>query len=132
MIKNMANPNIISVSFQTMSMPDPFNIIFFTIIINHFAGMIFDIHCKIHGIFSIGNINPESIIVGSNNPMTEIIKATSCVFAMVEIKMPKDKVVSTNNNNSNSSNKRFPLIGTPNTKYPRSSTIIEIIKAKNI
>ena len=77
MMKNMAKPEIISVSFHTISIPDPLSIIFFTIIINHFAGMILEIHCNILGIFSIGNINPESIIVGSNKPITDIINATS-------------------------------------------------------
>ena len=47
------------------------------IIINHFAGITLEIHCNIQGIFSIGNIKPERIIVGSNKPITEIINATN-------------------------------------------------------
>lgn len=83
---------------------------------NHFAGMITEIHCKIFGIFSIGKINPERIIVGSKSPITDSIKATSCVFAIVEIRIPRERVVNTNSNNSNNNNARLPLTGTPNTK----------------
>ena len=59
-------------SFQMNITPVPFIMICFKIEINHLAGMIVDSHCSIKGIFSIGKINPERIIVGNINAIMEM------------------------------------------------------------
>jgi hypothetical protein len=47
----------------------------FTIIMNHFAGMMLLITCMGKGILFIGNINPDRIITGSIKPINDNIIA---------------------------------------------------------
>ena len=103
------------VSFQIIPNPEPLSIIPLMIIMNHFAGIICEINCNITGMFSIGNTKPDNRIVGNNNPINDNINATCCVCDMIDIKMPRERVVILNNNISNNNKIRLPLTGTPKT-----------------
>lgn len=56
--------------------------------IYHRAGIIHDNHCSGTGIFSIGNIMPDSIITGSINSTPDTNRAVTWVFAKVEMNNP--------------------------------------------
>ena len=64
------------------------------------------------GIFSIGNINPLSIIVGRNIPVSEMNIAVCCESVDEEMSKPKAKQVNVNKMLSTLNNKMLPLIGT--------------------
>ncbi len=78
------------ISFSTAVMPNPLIIIVFTAAIYHFAGTIFESICRGVGIFSIGNIIPESNITGIINPIPEIIIAACCESVKVDIAKPSE------------------------------------------
>ena len=61
--------------------------------------------------FSTGNINPLSIIVGRNKATNEINIAVCCDAARAEINKPSDSDTNVNKILSNPSNARLPLIG---------------------
>jgi len=90
-MKNNVIPNRMSVSFQMNANPVPFNIIFFTITINHLAGIMVVSHCSIAGILSMGKIKPDRRMVGNIRPSRLINIAICCVFAEVEISTPRDR-----------------------------------------
>lgn len=115
-INNKVIPTKISVSLKTYSNPTPFSIIDFTIMINHFAGMMLLMTCIGNGIDAIGKINPERIITGSINPINEIIMAVCWVLETVEINMPNESAVIMNKILSKANKKIFPLIGIPKMK----------------
>ncbi len=75
-MKNKAIDNSTRVSFHTDAKPNPFNITDLTIIMNQVAGTILEIYCNAAGIFSTGKIKPESNMVGSIKPRSEISIAT--------------------------------------------------------
>ena len=64
------------------------------------------------GMFSIGNINPLSMIVGKNIPVSEINIAVCCESVDDEISNPNARHVSVNKILSKPSNAILPLIGT--------------------
>ena len=66
--------------------------------------------------FSRGNMNPLSIIVGRNMPMSDMSMATSCEAATVDISNPKERAQTVNNKLSATSKTKLPRIGTSNTK----------------
>ena len=70
--KNTVVPNKIRASIQTTRRPPPLIITFFTMLKYHLAGTILEMIRNGTGIFSIGNMNPLSISVGKNIPMSEI------------------------------------------------------------
>ena len=88
---------MINVSFQIRSNPVPFSMMDLMMIIYHLAGMIFEIHCRITGIFSIGKINPDNRMVGRINAIRDIIRATCWEEVTEDIKMPRDSTVMMNN-----------------------------------
>ena len=74
-IKKTVIPIKISVSFQITLIEAPFSKIAFMMMINHFAGMILLMICIGNGILEMGKINPDKMITGSINPISEIIMA---------------------------------------------------------
>jgi len=60
--------------------------------------------------FSTGNMNPVSKMVGSIMPIREIIMADCCVSALIDINKPTDREVRINRILSNISKIRLPLI----------------------
>ena len=86
--------------------------------------------CNIQGILSIGNTKPESSIVGIINAINETIIAVCCVSVLVEIKMPKESEVKTNNTHIPINNARLPTIGISNTKTLTNKMITALIKRK--
>ena len=67
--------------------------------------------CSGNGILSIGNMNPDNKIVGSINPIKEIIIAVCCVADKVEIKIPKLSEVIMNRMLSKANQNKLPTIG---------------------
>ena len=123
---------MIKVSFQSIESPTPFSIIPFTIIMNHFAGIILLINCKGNGMLESGKINPESIITGSINPINEIIKAVCCVSEMVEIKTPNVSEMIMNNILSKPSRNKFPSTGMLKIKMLKTTITTALINDKNM
>jgi hypothetical protein len=115
-IKKSVNPTRMSVSFQRNKIVEPLSIMPFMMIINQREGMIILKYCKGSGIFSIGNIKPESRIVGNIKTNIESIIAICCVWLTVEINIPKDKDMKINNIVSRSRKIRLPCTGIPSTK----------------
>ena len=76
-------------SLSTDVIPSPSIIIAFTALMYHFAGTIFESTCSGSGIFSIGNIIPESNITGIISPIPETNMAACCELVNVEINNPK-------------------------------------------
>jgi hypothetical protein len=107
-MKNRVIPIKINVSFHIKLIPTPFSKIPLMIIMNHLAGMILLMTCKMTGILEIGKMNPESKMVGSIKPINDAIIAVCCEAEMVEIKIPNVSDVIINNTLSNPSNKRLP------------------------
>ena len=105
-----------SVSFQTNLSPTPLIITDFTIIKNHFAGIIFDIILNGKGIFSIGKMNPLNITVGKNITINEINIADCCESVPAEISKPRPKETMINKILSAYNNVKLPLIGTSKRK----------------
>jgi hypothetical protein len=89
--KNMIMPQRTRSSFQKYAIPNPFNMIALSMMINHLAGTIFVRSLRNKGILSIGKINPESRMVGRYIPSMEIIIAVIWLLATVEINIPSDK-----------------------------------------
>lgn len=79
------------------------------------AGTILDKALKGQGIFSIGNINPLSIIVGRNIPVSEMNIAVCCEAVDAEMSKPKARQVKVKRILSPVSRMRLPLIGTSST-----------------
>ena len=98
----------IKVSFHTYSKPTPFSIMFFRIIINHLGGIRLLIICKGNGIFRMGKIKPESIMVGSIKANIEIIMATCWLLDIVDIKIPMDKAKKMKRRHSDISKVKLP------------------------
>ena len=119
-MKSNVIPIKIKVSLKIYWIPTPFNIIDFTIIINHFAGMILLITCIGNGMELIGKIKPDKMITGNIKPINEIIMAVCCEFEMVEINIPNESAVMMNRILSNPNKKRLPFIGIPKTKKPNN------------
>lgn len=103
-------------SLITEENPSPCIIIFFMAIIYHFAGIISDNQRSIAGIFSIGNIIPESIIIGSIITIPDISSATICLSTADEMSSPSASETKINISEIRISNHKLPLIGTPSTK----------------
>src|SRR5688500_12228179 len=89
-------PQRINVSFQMKAKPDPLIITDFTIWKNHFAGTALDTICNGNGMFSIGNIEPLSITVGRNMPVSEMNIAVCCELVTEEISNPNERHVMIN------------------------------------
>ena len=49
-----------------------------------------EMYCNIFGIDSIGNIIPESIMTGIINNIADMRRATICVSAIVDTRIPND------------------------------------------
>jgi hypothetical protein len=81
------------VSFQTYKNPVPFIIMFLIIIIKYLGGSTALIQSYIFGIFSIGKIKPESNIVGSIMPTSEINIACCIVEEIVDIRIPSERLM---------------------------------------
>ena len=77
------------------------------------AGTIVEIHCRTRGILSIGNISPDSSIVGIISPIPEAIIAAIWVSTIVEIRSPRHSVQIRNRIETRASENRLPAIGTP-------------------
>ena len=112
----MVIPTKINVSLRMYSKPTPFNIIDFTIIINHFAGIMLLMTCIGNGIEAMGKIKPDNMITGNINPINEIIMAVCWVLEMVEMNIPNERAVIINKILSTANNKILPLIGIPKIK----------------
>ena len=125
-------PTNTSVSFQMYCMPTPFSIIAFTIMMNHFAGIMLLITCIGIGILLIGKMKPERIITGNINPISESIIAVCCEFDIVEIKIPNESADSIKRMLSHINKKRLPLIGILNTKKPNTKITIALIIDRKI
>jgi hypothetical protein len=54
------------------------------------AGMIFEINCKGNGKLSMGNMKPESNIVGIMSETKLANIAACCVSTCVDIRIPRD------------------------------------------
>src|SRR3546814_1336659 len=67
---------------------------------------------NIQGIFSNGNINPVSNMVGSIMPIIDISIAVCCESVMLEISKPNDRQVMIKRMLSAKSSTRLPLIST--------------------
>ena len=113
-------------SLITNSIPTPCIMIFLIASIYHLAGTIAEIHCKTAGILSIGNTNPDSIIVGIISPIPEANIAAICVSTRVEMSNPSDKAKKINTNDMNMSENIFPATGTPRTKTDNKSIVIRL------
>ncbi len=74
--------------------------------------------CNNSGMFSMGNINPDRIIVGSINAIIDINIATIWLFAMVEIKIPRHNAISIKRMVSSISKIKLPVMGTPKINRP--------------
>ena len=85
------------VSFHIYWIPTPLSIMAFTIIMNHFAGMMLLITCIGKGILFIGNINPDRIITGSIKPINDNIIAVCWELETVEINIPNERAEIINN-----------------------------------
>ena len=107
-MKNTVIPNKIKVSFQITAIDAPLSIMALMMMINHFAGIILLIICIGNGMLDIGKINPERMMTGSINPISEIIIAVCCVAETVEIKIPSDKEVMINKTLSKASKNKLP------------------------
>lgn len=118
-------PKSTNVSFQINSIPAPFSIIFLIIVMNHFGGIIWQSHCIITGMFSIGKINPERRIVGNISPTSESIIAICWLLVVDEINIPNDNAVKIYNIHSTRRRMMLPYKGILNTK----NEIIIIITA---
>ena len=110
-MKNTVMPKRISVSFRMVAKPTPLSIIAFTMITNHLAGITLLMTWRGKGILLMGKIKPESSIVGSINPISEIIIAFCCVFVIVDINIPKESDVIINKMLSADSNSKLPFNG---------------------
>ena len=71
--------------------------------------------CNGTGIFSIGNKKPLNNSVGKNKLIMEVNMAVCCVFALLEINMPKESEVMVNKILSAINNHKLPTIGTSST-----------------
>ena len=94
--------------------------------------MILLITCRGTGILVSGKINPESKITGSISPISEIIKAACCVWAIVEIKTPKVSEVIMNKILSKPNKNKLPTTGTLKTKMLRTIITIAFIIDRKI
>ena len=81
---------ITPISLSTDDIPNPFIMIVLTADIYHFAGTMFERICRGVGMFSIGNIIPESNMTGIMSPMPEINIAACCEFVKVETAKPNE------------------------------------------
>ena len=97
---------------------------------NHLAGMILLMICKMVGILEIGKINPESIIVGSIKPINETIIAVCCEAVELEMSNPSDKEVIINKALSANNRKMLPFIGISSKKTLNTSIIIRLINER--
>jgi hypothetical protein len=88
----------------------------FTIIMNHFAGIMLLMTCIGKGILFIGKMNPESMITGNINPIKESIIAVCCELEMVEINMPNESAEMINKILSKANKNTLPFIGILKTK----------------
>lgn len=80
--------------------------------IYHLAGMTLEIICSGSGIFSTGNIMPESKTVGIISTIPENSMASTCVLAMVDTSNPNNKDTIMNIHERKASESRFPSTGT--------------------
>ena len=79
------------------------------------AGSTAEMACKITGILSMGNIMPESNMVGiiSISPDTSI--AATCVRVTVEISSPSARETKMNSSDTTTSQNKLPATGTSST-----------------
>ena len=83
-------------------------------IIKNFAGVIFVKTWITTGILSIGKINPDKMNDGRNETNVAIWKATCCVSATDETKIPKLSDAKRNIKVETNRRMMFPLTGIPN------------------
>ncbi len=76
------------------------------------AGITADSPCNTPGILSIGNIMPESSVVGIISTIPEASIAATCVLTSVEISNPSASAVMTNSSEITDSQNRLPATGT--------------------
>ena len=130
-IKNVVIPAKIKVSFQITDKVAPFNKSAFIMIINHLAGTILLMICNGKGILEIGKINPERMITGSINPMSDINIAVCCELETVEINIPNESAAMMNKMLSKANKNKLQLMGILNTKNPKSKITVALIMDKN-
>ena len=75
------------------------------------AGTIVEIHCRTRGMLSIGNISPDSSIVGIIRPIPEAIIAAIWVSTIVEIRRPRHRVQIRNRIGARGSESGLPEVG---------------------
>ena len=100
-------------------------------IINHLAGTILLMICNGKGILEIGKINPERMITGSINPMSDINIAVCCELETVEINIPNESAAMMNKMLSKAKKNQLQLMGILNTKNPKSKITVALIMDKN-
>lgn len=86
--------------------------------------MILEMTCIGKGIFSIGNMKPPNMMVGSIIPISEINMATCCELVMVDITMPNDKAVMIKSAETPYNKNKLPRIGMPNKNLLMSKMIV--------
>ena len=131
-MKNTVIPIKINVSFQITAIVAPLSMMALMMMINHLAGIILLMICIGMGILEIGKINPERIMTGSINPISEIIMAVCCELEMVEINIPNESAEMMNRMLSKANKNKLPSMGILNTKKPKSTIIVALIIERKI
>ena len=131
-MKNTVIPIKIKVSFQITAIDAPLSIMALMMMINHLAGIILLIICIGNGMLDIGKINPERMMTGSINPISEIIIAVCCEFETVEINIPNESAEMINKILSKANKSKLPSSGILNTKNPKSTIIVALIIERKI
>ena len=80
---------------------------------NHLAGIRWDRHCRMPGMFSHGKIIPESRTVGIISPIPDRSRADFWVDATTEMRSPRESDVNTNRTATPERSIRLPRRGTP-------------------
>ena len=88
-----------------------------------------DTYCNIRGIDSMGNIIPESMIMGISSTIADNSNATSCVFATLETSKPNERAKRIYIVEIRNIQNKEPCNGTSNTKIAIRSITIRITKA---
>ena len=116
----------IATSLSTDVIPSPSIIIAFTAEIYHRAGTIFESNCNGNGIFSIGNIMPESIMTGIMNAIPEINMAACWELVIVETNKPTDNDKNMYSNDTTIKLIKLPTMGTFNTKTDNRMVVVKL------
>ena len=74
----------------------------------------------------MGNISPDSSMMGIIKPIPEASMAAIWLFTKVEMSSPKDKAKKINRKEVRISSRKFPAIGTPRTYTERSNMVVRL------